>query len=214
MIKDTNPYFAVMAMDPSRRHGGIGLLPRSQQAEPLEIRLVPLVTVRGSFEGPGPGQRPSWTHVYIHLPEDPSRPLNTTSLVSCGSFEAKFEVRLPPGRYTLQAYSQFADKDQLEGELLRNRPFVLGANQTNVDLGRLRFVPNRPYRQTLEAKAKAEGSWNDYTQHYGEPPPHWYATDARGISKDRASPIFEASGSSSTSGALVVAPALPRGCPS
>ena len=53
-IKDPNPFFAVMAMDASRRYGGIALLPKSDQAEPLEIRVVPLVTVRGSFEGPAP----------------------------------------------------------------------------------------------------------------------------------------------------------------
>jgi hypothetical protein len=100
-IKDPDPYFAVMAMDPSRRRGGIALIPNAQRAEPLEIRLVPLVTVRGSFEGPGPGQQPSWTHVYVHLPKDPSRPLHSARLVSCGSFEAKFEFRLSPGRYTL-----------------------------------------------------------------------------------------------------------------
>ena len=183
-IKDPDPYFAVMAMDPSRRHGGIALLPKAERAEPLEIRLVPLITVRGSFEGPGPGQQPHWTHVYVHLPEDPSRPLHSTRLVSCGSFDATFEVRLPPGKYTLQAYSQFADKDELEGELISNKEFVLGPESTEVDVGRLSFVPHRPYRETLEAKAKAEGSWNDYTQHYGEPTPHWHATDARGVSKD------------------------------
>ncbi len=183
-IKDPDRYFAVMAMDPSRRHGGIALLPKTEGAEPLEIRLVPLVTVRGSFEGPGSGQRPSWTHVYVHLPEDPTRPLHTTRLVSCGSFEAKFEVRLPPGRYTLQAYSQFADNDQLEGELVPDKAFILETERTDVDLGRLKFVPHRPYRMTLEAKAKAEGSWSDYTQHYGESPPPWHASDARGVSKD------------------------------
>ncbi len=183
-IKDPDPYLAVMAMDPSRRHGGTALLPMAEQVQPLEIRLVPLVTVRGSFEGPGPGQRPSWTHVYVHLPEDSSRPLHSTRLVSCGSFEAKFEVRLPPGKYTLQAYSQFADKDQLEGELVPDKAFVLGAERTDVDLGRLRFVPHRPFLQTFVEQAKAEGSWNDYTQHYGESPPRWHATDARGVSKD------------------------------
>jgi AhpC/TSA family len=183
-INDPDPYFAVMAMDPSRRHGGIALLPETVGAEPLEIRLVPLVTVRGSFEGPGPGQQPTWTHVYVHLPGDPNRPLHSTRLVSCGSFEAKFEFRLPPGKYTLQAYSQFADKDQLEGELIPDKSFVLGTEKTDVDLGRFRLVPHRPYRETLEAKAKAEGTWNDYTQHYGESPPRWHASDARGVSKD------------------------------
>jgi hypothetical protein len=183
-IKDPDPYFAVMAMDPSRRHGGIALIPKAERAEPLEIRLVPLVTVRGSLGGPGPGQQPSWTHVYVHLPEDPGRPLHSTRLVSCGSFEAKFEFRLPPGKYKLQAYSQFADDDRLEGELVPDRAFVLEAGAADVDLGRLQLTPHRPYRQTLEAKAKAEGSWDDYTQHYGEPPPRWHATDARGVSKD------------------------------
>jgi len=183
-ITDPDPYFAVMAMDPSRRHGGIAVLPTTVGAGPLEIRLIPLVTVRGSFEGPGPGQQPSWTHVYVHLPEDPIRPLHTTRLVSCGSFEAKFEIHLPPGKYKLQAYSQFADKDQLEGELVPDKAFVLGTERTLVDLGRLQLVPHRPYRETLEAEAKAEGSWNDYTQHYGESPPRWHATDARGVSKD------------------------------
>jgi thiol-disulfide isomerase/thioredoxin len=183
-IKDPDPYFAVMAMDPSRRRGGIAMIPKAEGAEPLEIRLVPLVTVRGSFEGPGSGQQPSWTHVYVHLPEDPIRPLHSTRLVSCGSFEAKFEIRLPPGQYTLQAYSQFADKDDMDGELVPDKTFVLGTERTDVDLGRLRFVPHRPYRETLEAKAKAEHSWGDYTQHYGEAPPRWHASDARGVSKD------------------------------
>ncbi len=184
LIKDPDPYFAVMAMDPSRRHGGIALIPEPRRADPLEIRLVSLVTVRGSFEGPRLGQQPSWTHVYVHLPEDPSRPLHSAKLVSCGSFDAKFEFRLPPGRYTLQAYSQFAEKEQFEGELVPNRVIVLEAGKTAVDLGRFKFVPHRPYRQTLEANAKAAGSWNDYTQHYGESPPQWHATDARGVSKD------------------------------
>jgi hypothetical protein len=173
-----------MAMDSSRRRGGIGMIPKVGQAEPLEIHLAPLVTVRGSFEGPGPGQKPYWTHVYIHLPADPSRPLHTTRLVSCGSFEAKFEIRLPPGKYTLQAYSQSADDSPLDGELVPDKPLVLEAGGTDVDLGLLRFLPHRPYRETLEAKAKAEGTWSDYTRHYGEPSPAWHAVDARGVSKD------------------------------
>ncbi len=183
-INDPDPYFAVMAMDPSRRHGGIAILPNTEGAEPLEIRLVPLITVRGSFEGPAPGQQPSWTHVYVHLPEDPTRPLHSNRLVSCGSFESRFELRLPPGKYTLQAYSQFADKEQFEGELVPDKTFVLEADRTDVDLGKLRFVPHRPYRETLEAKAKTEGSWSDYTQHYGESSPSWHASDARGMSKN------------------------------
>ena len=104
--------------------------------------------------------------------------------MSCGSFEAKFEFRLPPGKYTLEAHSQFANDDGSEGELVPDNAIELNAESTDVDLGRLKFVPPRPYRQTLEAKAKAEGCWRDYTEHYGEPAPLWHATDARGVSKD------------------------------
>src|SRR5262245_18625273 len=33
-------------------------------------------------------------------------------------------------------------------------------------------------------KAKADGTWRDYTQHFGETPPRWHITDARGVRKD------------------------------
>ncbi len=185
-IKDSAPYHAVMAMDPSRRRGGIAMIPNAEQAEPIEIRLVPLVTVRGSFEGPGSGQQPYWTHVYVHLPEDPRHPspVYSSRLVSCGSFEARFEFRLPPGKYTLQAYSQFADREEFEGDLIPDRAIVLGSDRSDVHLGRLRLAPHAPDVHILKAKAKAEGRWNDYTRHFGEAPPQWHATDARGISKD------------------------------
>jgi thiol-disulfide isomerase/thioredoxin len=183
-IADPRPYLAVMAMDQSRRHGGIALVPKLPAAESLEIRLVPLVTVRGSFDGPAPGQRPSWTHVYVHVAEDPTRPLQSTRIVSCGSFEARFEVRLPPGKYTLQAYSQFADSEHFEGQLIPDQAIVLEPEHREVDLGRLTLAPHRPNRDSLETRAKAEGSWYDYTQHYGEPAPQWHASDARGVNKD------------------------------
>lgn len=38
-------------------------------------------------------------------------------------------------------------------------------------------------RKLIE-QAKADGSWSDYTKHYGEPPPKWHITDARGVKKD------------------------------
>jgi thiol-disulfide isomerase/thioredoxin len=212
-IKDPDPYFTVMAMDPSRRQGGIALIPKSEGAEPLEIRLLPLATIRGSFEGPGTGQQPHWTHVYIHVPPDPSRPIHSTRLVSCGSFEAKFEIRLPPGKYTLEAYSQAADLDQFEGQLVPNRTFMLENGNTDLDLGRLRLMSHRPYRQTLEDKAKAEGSWQDYTQHYGESPPPWYATDARGVSKDAGITDFRGKWVLIDFWGLSCRPCLSRGLP-
>ena len=33
-------------------------------------------------------------------------------------------------------------------------------------------------------RAKAAGTWGDYTKHYGEKPPQWHILDARGVPKD------------------------------
>jgi thiol-disulfide isomerase/thioredoxin len=177
-------YHFLMAMDRERRRGGIAILPKGKEGEPVEVRIGPLVRVRGSFEGPGPGQRPHWTHVYVHVPEDPTRPLDADRLVSCGSFDAKLDVSLPPGRYSLQAYSQYADKDELEGELIPDRPIALEGTTREIDLGRLTFSPHRIGVRTMEARAKEAGTWWDHTKHYGEPAPRWHVTDARGVSKD------------------------------
>lgn len=183
-LKVSEIYFAVMAIDSSRRLGGIAVPPKGRETEPLEIKLAPLVRVRGSFEGPGPKQQPHWTHVYVNLPEDPARPLHSTRLVGCGSFEARFEVWLPPGRYFLHAYSQFSENDLFEGELIPDREMMLSRDKPEVDLGKLTFSPHRIQNQARKAKAEASGTWSDYTRHYGERPPRWHITDARGVRKD------------------------------
>jgi AhpC/TSA family len=183
-LKMPGIYYALMAMDPSRRRGGLVVPPKEDVDETVEIRLGPLVRVHGSFEGPGSGQRPAWTHAYFNLPEDPTRPLDSTHFVSCGSFDAKFEVRLPPGRYVLKGYSQFADKDLFEGELVPDREVVLKGDTFDVDLGRLIFSPHRVQKRARKAQAQADGMWGDYTKHYGEKPPRWHITDSRGVSKD------------------------------
>ena len=139
--KDTYPYFAVMAMDPSRRHGGIALIPREQGAEPLLIRLVPLVTVAGRSKGRGLVSSQIGPMSTLTCPKTlAGRSTAPGSLVAVPS-RRSFEFRLPPGRYTLQAYSEFADKEQFEGELVPNKVVVLEAGRTDVDLGRLRLCP-------------------------------------------------------------------------
>lgn len=79
---------AVMAMDRQRQRGGLLVLPKGKEQELMEIRIGPLIKVRGSLRGPGVGEKPRWTHVYLNLPDDHTRPLDSTRLVSCGSFEA------------------------------------------------------------------------------------------------------------------------------
>jgi thiol-disulfide isomerase/thioredoxin len=177
-------YHFLMAMDRERRRGGLVILPKGNEGEPVEVRIGPLVRVRGSFEGPGPGQRPHWTHVYVNVPEDPTRPLDTGRLVSCGSFDAKFDFSLPPGRYSLRAYSQYADEGEFEGELIPDRPIALEGDVREVDLGRLTFSPFRINVRMKTARAKEAGTWWDHTKHYGEPAPRWHVAGARGVSKD------------------------------
>ncbi|MHC5540438.1 TlpA family protein disulfide reductase, partial [Singulisphaera rosea] len=167
----------------ARRRGGLVVIPKDPEAA-VEIRLGPLVRVFGSFEGPGLGQQPAWTHVYINLPEYPSHPIDSPRIVSCGSFEAKLDVRLPLGSYSLQAYSQFADQDLFEGELVPDRPIELKGDVPELDLGRLILAKHGVQMPEKIAKAKSEGIWSDYTKHFGEPPPRWHVTEAKGVPKE------------------------------
>ncbi len=178
-LKVPEIYYAVMAMDQSRRRGGLVVLPKGNAAAPVEIRLEPLVRVRGRFEGPEPGKAPGWTHVYTLVPRDSSRPLHTNRLVSCGSFEGRFEMSLPPGRYSLNGYN-----DKTDGQLVPNKAIVLNATVPDVDLGVLRLTASGPSMEDRVNRSKANGAWGDYTKHYGEQPPRWHINDARGVNKN------------------------------
>ncbi len=49
----------LLAMDHSRNRGGLVILPKGKGAADVQIRLGPMVRVRGSIEGPGAGERPT-----------------------------------------------------------------------------------------------------------------------------------------------------------
>lgn len=171
----------LMAMNASRTRGGLVILPSGADTSRIEIRLAPLVHVKGSLEGPAFGEHPGWTHVYTLVPEDPARPLDTTRLASCGSVEARFEMALPPGRYFLNAYTYRGDD---RAEVVPDKEIVLTARVREVDLGVLRLSPFKPTIAARKDRAKAAGKWGDYTKHYGEKPPPWHVLDARGVKKD------------------------------
>lgn len=154
-------YQVVMAMDSPRQRGGHVFVPTGKVLDDLEIKIGPLVRIRGSFEGPGAGQQPYWTHVVVHVPKDPTRPIDITDVASCGSFDAKFDIRLPPGRYSLEAYSQFADKEFFEGDLIPDREILLTSDTRDVDLGRLKLSPHRADTSDRRAQAKSAGKWGD-----------------------------------------------------
>ena len=169
----------LMAMDKERRRGGLLILPKGKEREPMEIRIGPLIKVRGALRGPGDGEKPSWTHVYVNLPDDPTRPVDSPRLVSCGSFEARFEMSLPPGRYLLHGYNAASD-----AYLVPDKPINLAAGRAEVDLGTLMLSGTKMHTAVKVERSKAKGSWLDVAQRYGKPAPRWHITDARGIAID------------------------------
>ncbi|HUY88550.1 MAG TPA: redoxin domain-containing protein [Pirellulales bacterium] len=178
-------YHALMAIDESRRRGGLAILPLGADEPEIEIRLLPLVKVKGRFASPEPAKKLEWTHVYVMLPDDQSRPLDTTRLAGCGSFEARFEMSLPPGRYRLYGYN-----DPQDAHLAPEKAIVLKQGMRELDLGVLSLSPCLSMQSRVE-QSKAGGRWSDYKQHYGESPPRWHAVDARGVSKDVSIEDFE-----------------------
>jgi thiol-disulfide isomerase/thioredoxin len=177
--------FMLMAMDAQRLRGGLATIPKEDDGAKIEIRLRPLVRVKGTIEGPAPGQKPSWTHVYTQVPEDPTRPLDSCRLVSCGSYEANFMMSLPPGRYVLDAYNfRLEGKDErLDGRI--DKEIVLTGDTAEIDLGVIML--SRVTRLNINQKIKqsqASGAMGDYTKRYGEKLPAWNIVDARGVSKD------------------------------
>lgn len=170
-------FYTLMAMDAQRVRGGLTKIPKGDSSA-TEIRLLPLIRVRGSFEGPESDKRPSWTHVWTLVPDDPTWPLGTSRLVSCGSHEARFAMSLPPGHYVLDA-----NDDTAHGIL--EKEINLTGDKPDIDLGVLRL--SRETRLNINEKIKqsqSSGAMRDYTKHYGEKLPAWHIVDARGVSKN------------------------------
>jgi thiol-disulfide isomerase/thioredoxin len=181
LMKVHSRFHAVMAMDPNRSHGGIVILPKGSEKFDVEIRLAPLVRVKCALEGPRARQRPRWSCITALLPDDPTQPLDTTRLVMCGSFDARFEMSLPPGRYLLHGYT--FNQDEI-AELIPDKEILLTGKTSEVDVGTLHLAPFRLKVTGRIERAKAAGTWVDYTKHYGEPAPQWHVVDARGVKTD------------------------------
>lgn len=183
-LKLLNRTYAVMAMDSARQLGGVAIIPKDEHKPEVEIRLAPLVRVHGKFEGPRPETQPDWTHVYVRLHEDPTRPLDDFDIAHCGSFERRFEVWLPPGKYQLYAYGQTAAANGIDLAVVPNPEIVVSGESRALDVGTLRLRNAPPsQREQRVARAKAAGSFVDLTKRFGERPPRWHVVDARGVKK-------------------------------
>ena len=88
----------------------------------------------------------------MNLPDDPMRPLDSTRLVSCGSFEARFEMSLPPGRYVLQGYNEAMDAFLVPDKEI---DLVVGAAQ--VDVGVLMLSNTKSHIGVKIEHAKSGG---------------------------------------------------------
>jgi len=176
----------LMAMDESRRRGGLVILPKGERKADVVIRLGPLVRVKGTIAGPAAGERPKdWAMVIAMLPDDPTCPWDSTRLALSGSVEARFEMMLPIGRYMLEAHAtKGPDADREFARVVPDREIFLTGETPEVNLGVVRLSPYVPFVATRIERAKAAGTWNDYTKHYGEQPPRWNIVDARGVKKD------------------------------
>ena len=146
------------------------------------MRLSRLAVVTAKFRTSAIGKSVDWAHAYVELPLDQKSPLANNRLISCGSFDRRFEVLLPPGKYQLDAYGV---SDSIADVIdLRIHPpprFSVSSTDTQLDLGEFDLTLAPPSRSVLEDESKQAGRWKDYTEHYGTPAPDWHSVDGRGI---------------------------------
>jgi thiol-disulfide isomerase/thioredoxin len=173
----------LLVMDSSRQHGALATLPKGKESDPLEIRLGPLVRVHGTMTCAQNNQTPNWCIADLSTADDPTRPIDNTRLAVCGTYAGRFAFSLPPGNYDLYTYGTSTDNGVEDLKLIHPTKLELRADNPDVDLGEIR-LPSYQSHTTFIEKAKADGTWFDYTKHYGEPPPHWNVVDARGVNKD------------------------------
>ncbi len=118
---------ALMALDDSRRQGGVVVLQPGELSAPIEIAIHPLVTVQGSFDVSALPAAPEVIRLEVLV-----RPDNL-SLVATEWKAGRFELRLPPGSYEVSARAEGADH-------LR-KPVELPHGGSEVALGELVLRP-------------------------------------------------------------------------
>ncbi len=171
----------LLAIDHAQKTGALVLLSEADKTREVTMRLEPLIRLKGVVEGPAPGQRIDWPTTIVNVPDDPNRPLDMTRLVIAGTEGGEFLVALPPGKYVLN--TNHIPDDGNEIAEAPDKEVTLTPHTPEVDLGAIRVAPYKLRPTGMVAQAKAAGTWNDYTKHFGEKPPRWHAVDARGIDK-------------------------------
>ena len=174
---------ALFALDAERNLGCVIEVPSSSKIKgELELQLVPLVTVKAEFRSAVESKNVSWSHAYVELAPNKTKPLASDRLISCGSFDLRLEFRLPPGDYRLDAYAiSDLESDTVDLRVHPAPKFTIRDIDTELDLGVLQLTLAPPGRENFETESKRQGRWQDYTQHYGEQAPRWHSVDGRAI---------------------------------
>ncbi|HXJ59832.1 MAG TPA: carboxypeptidase-like regulatory domain-containing protein [Verrucomicrobiae bacterium] len=142
-----------LAMDPSQTRGVLLILRTNRFEAPLRLRLGPLVTLRGELRCTELGRPPRWGSAYLSLPPD------QRNLVQDYSDPPRFELKVPAGRYELNAYGS-SEVDSVRREIL------VTARDPVMDLG------------PIDLAATPIG------RHRGKAPPPWHVTAAQGAPRD------------------------------
>jgi hypothetical protein len=118
--------------------------------------------------------------VYVDVePDLERRPLDVFRVMNCSSFGADFSFLVPPGEYSLEAYS--ADPEaRIKGGL----KLAVDGSRAEVDLGLLALKPEKFFVESRIREWQAKGGRGNYKAHVGRAPPPWFIADARGAGKN------------------------------
>ena len=174
---------ALFAITSDRSYGCITEVSEDSDAGPAVVmQLTRLVTVKAVFRSSVNDNSFDWCHAYVELLPDERNPLASNRFISCGSFDRRFEVRLPPGNYQLDAYGVTDSvADIIDLHVHPSPKLTVRSTDTELDIGVLDLTLAPPSRDVLERESKQAARWSDYTKHYGEPAPEWFSVDGRGI---------------------------------
>jgi thiol-disulfide isomerase/thioredoxin len=190
MQLDWRNYF-LLAMDKERKQGAFLICNPNNESSIVEAKLAPLVRVYGKTRFAATGEAPKSSTVIVRLPSNEAFPLCSDRVAVCGP-ESRFECRLPPGNYLLEARAEVSTPQRLISyESIRS--IAVPAGGRDLDAGVLELTPAAPTTAERITNAKATGTWGevDATKLIGKPAPNWYAVDARGIDKTAVASDFK-----------------------